>query len=60
VAVSGAEGSLPLITFTDSGPIVGVSEVEFREHNKASKAMKQLTSQRSEYRFLIVMSLRPR
>lgn len=40
VPVTGAEGSLPLVTFTDSDLVIGVLEIDLREDCGAAKAIK--------------------
>ena len=46
IAVSRTKGRFPLVTFPYPYPIVGVSEVDFREDYKAVKPIKKLVDER--------------
>ena len=42
--ISGTEGSLPLVSFAYSDPIVGIPKVDFREYGGASKAIEKFVN----------------
>ena len=44
--VSRTEGCLPLVSFSYTDPIVGVSEVDLREYCRASEAIQKLVDER--------------
>ena len=46
VAVSRAKGYLPLVSFSYTDPVVGVSEVDFREDDGAVKPVEKLVNER--------------
>src|SRR5436190_15633095 len=46
VPVSRTEGCLPLVSFSYADPMVGVSEVDLREHCRASEAIQKLVDER--------------